>query len=117
MMRAFVYGTLKRGYWNHPRLEGATFIGEARASGFALYNVSAFPGMIAEKGGKVRGEVYEITPEILRSLDILEGVPWMYKRETISVQCNRASLDVFAYIWQREVAAVDRIKNGNWKPQ
>jgi gamma-glutamylaminecyclotransferase len=84
----FVYGTLKRGGTNHRYLAGQTFVGEARTvAGFQLYQLSGYPGMVAENSPQaegVTGEVWSIDAATLRRLDQLEGLAeGLYRREPI----------------------------------
>lgn len=88
----FVYGTLKRGFANHPLLERAEYLSEARTRG-------AWPMVVAGRwfvpclldrpgsGHRVRGELYAVGAETLRALDELEGVgePDGYDRRRIEV--------------------------------
>lgn len=86
--RIFVYGTLKQGQYFHDKyLAGQSdFIGRAFAGpDYSLY-VGAQPHLIREKTTvPVKGEIYVVTPEVLASLDTLEGHPIVYKREIIEV--------------------------------
>ena len=65
--RVFVYGTLKRGFYNHQLLQkhGATFVAPAKTSrAFPLtlgkYNI---PYLIDSPGdgGRLKGELYEVS--------------------------------------------------------
>lgn len=91
----FVYGSLKKGFWNHPLLKGSEFIGEARTREKFLMLEAGYPYLFDEeqvKEGKSRktspeiiekfskpmlrvtGEVYKVSENTLRTLDFLEGV-------------------------------------------
>ena len=79
-----VYGTLLLGEPNHPRMDGATFVREARTEPrFTLTDLGPFPAL--REGGtvSVAGEVYEVTPEHLAALDRFEGVPRLYERTAV----------------------------------
>lgn len=91
--RVFVYGTLKRGFPNHPLLERATLLGTARtreswplviAGSWYVPCLLEHPG----QGHRVRGEVYAVDAETLAALDELEGVgdPEGYDRKPIEVE-------------------------------
>ncbi len=75
----FVYGTLKRGKRAHSLLSWAKFVGEGTVSGYEMYIVRDYPGIVRGEG-KVRGEVYEVDEETLKKLDEYEGVPFYYER-------------------------------------
>jgi gamma-glutamylaminecyclotransferase len=88
-MNVFVYGTLKKGHYFHESYLGenkAEFRGPARTSSdYSLY-IDALPHMVHEKSDNgVKGELYEVKPEVLKSLDDLEGHPIFYRRESIEV--------------------------------
>ena len=79
----FVYGTLKRGYWNHDLLSTAPFVGEAiSVDDFRMGNVGSFPEIqlaeIGDQAGRVTGEIYDVDEWTLQSLDRLEANGRMY---------------------------------------
>src|SRR3990172_1166524 len=75
----FVYGTLKKGFALHGALEDAPFLGDAEVKGFKMYSLGGFPGVVRdEKAGTIKGEIYEVTPRLLRRLDYIEGA---YRRD------------------------------------
>lgn len=85
----FVYGTLQRGHGNHRLLdvEGAALVGRAQTVKKFDLITDGLPYVFPESGSfHVKGEVYEVTDEVLASLDRLEGHPRLYKREIIWVQ-------------------------------
>lgn len=104
--RVFVYGTLKRGFCNHALLDEAEFIGEATTEerfGFYLGaddyapEVEEIPYLyrhprVTDEAMSVHGEVWEISPSILRQLDRLEGHPDWYQRENIQVQMDSEAI-------------------------
>ena len=71
----FVYGTLRRGDERDiTRLRPAPhFVGMASVPG-ALYHLGLYPGMVLGGPGCVIGEVYEISTELERQLDVIEEV-------------------------------------------
>jgi len=111
--RVFVYGTLKRDFCNHALLDEAEFIGEATTvERFGFYlgaddyapEVEEIPYLyrhpkVTDEAMSVHGEVWGISPTILRQLDRLEGHPDWYRRESIQVQMNsEAHMEVHAYL-------------------
>jgi gamma-glutamylaminecyclotransferase len=104
--RVFVYGTLKRGFSNHPLLERAEWLGAARTRGRwpLVIAGSWFVPCLLERPGDghhVRGEVYAVDAPTLEALDELEGVgePDGYDRKPIEVEREpggeRLEVDVY----------------------
>lgn len=95
--KVFVYGTLKEGYSNNFYLIGAKFLGKAATqSTWAMVGKTLpYPYLLgrSDKGHYVKGEVYEITEDIKRDLDALEGVPKHYMESRITVKYD--GLNVF----------------------
>lgn len=100
----FVYGTLKRGFFNYSRYLGiaesdskAVFVGDGcTIESYPMVvrppnqtGSSGAPQLLDEagKGFNVMGEVYLIDESTLKAMDILEGVHrGRYRRQTIQVQ-------------------------------
>jgi gamma-glutamylcyclotransferase (GGCT)/AIG2-like uncharacterized protein YtfP len=111
----FVYGTLKRGGSRHWLLQDFPFLGRAKAKGFMLYDLGPYPAMVPG-AGVVYGEVYEVPEEVLQSLDWVEGVPILYKRELIEVVFEDGfSLKAWAYVYNGDVKGYSRIESGEWR--
>ena len=96
----FVYGTLKRGYWNNRRLANSEFVGQATTmSLFHLRNIG-FP--IAYLDGptlrSVKGELWRVDDATLASLDSLEGVPHHYQRIKIQVFNGKGPVKAWIYV-------------------
>ena len=115
MKKLFVYGTLKRGYGNHKRLTGATFLGLDSIEDSALLDLGFFPGMVERPGSRAYGEVFLVTDEHLRRTDLLEGVPHFYRRET---RTTTAGIEVETYYLNRDADRRDyrTIESGLWDP-
>jgi len=100
-MLVFVYGTLKRGFYNQSYLEDSHFIGEAITKDkYPMVKMEEyFPYLINDKntGNYIKGEVFEITNTTLKKLDILEGYPALYTRETIEVEIQDDTIEVIVY--------------------
>ncbi len=109
-MKVFVYGTLKQNHYYHQEYlgrGGATFLGPAHTGpGFTLY-VDALPHMVADGNGSgVRGEIYEVQQDVLKSIDDLEGHPRVYRREIIEVtDDNGKPLKCWAYLRPKHLFA------------
>lgn len=75
--RVFVYGTLRRGASREAGVyySGVSWFATGRIRGW-LHDLGAYPGLrLDEEGDWVTGEILEVTPEALRSLDEWEGIP------------------------------------------
>jgi gamma-glutamylcyclotransferase (GGCT)/AIG2-like uncharacterized protein YtfP len=73
----FFYGTLMAGFDRRRRAgidDKLKYIGRGAIAG-ALYDLGLYPALVAESGGRVWGEVYEMTdaPTVLAALDEIEG--------------------------------------------
>lgn len=92
MERVFVYGTLKRGFWNHHFLETSAFLGNAvTLERFALY-VETIPFVVkGQSVSRISGEVYKVEEKQLALLDKLEGHPHWYRREQTPVLLDTQS--------------------------
>lgn len=86
-MKVFVYGSLKKGYWNHRVMEiaGGEFLGNSKIKGAKIYYYynSPFPAISFAGGDNdiVIGEVYKI--KNIKPLDLLEGYPNFYNRKLV----------------------------------
>ena len=108
--RVFVYGSLKRGYWNNHLLEEcrAAFKGEtATAQRFHMLSGSVegrprFPVILddgpAESARPVAGEIYHVDDECLALLDRLERVPVSYERKLADVTEDGHSVKAHIYV-------------------
>lgn len=95
-IRVFVYGTLKRGRGNHRLLDqdGVEFLGRSLIKGpHAFVHLGGFPGVVKDAlkdPREIGGEVYEVTNDVLLSLDMLEGHPTFYERQKVSTKFGKA---------------------------
>ena len=83
--KVFVYGSLKKGFGNHPyHLGKADYLGIAvTLPQYSLFSLGSYPGVINGGITAIEGELYDVTDQELASLDRLEGHPSYYKREEI----------------------------------
>jgi len=116
----FVYGTLRRGEANDiNRLQPSPrFVGTARLQG-EMYRLGRYPGVILGGADWVVGEVYAITPELERQLDIIEEVyPQQtdeYVKREVVVPVEGEMLMCLVYeINPRYTQGLPRIAMGDW---
>ncbi len=107
----FVYGSLKRGFWNNHVFGDSIRLGKAVTKAKFLLTDVGFPYMVPEgphteasghPTAPVVGEVYEVCcPAVESTLDALEGVGYgHYKREEIEVEslATGNTFSVHAYV-------------------
>jgi gamma-glutamylcyclotransferase (GGCT)/AIG2-like uncharacterized protein YtfP len=70
----FAYGSLKRGFAHHDLMAEACFVSETEtASGYYLVLLGEYPALVEGGQDCVRGELYQVGPELLARLDQFEG--------------------------------------------
>ncbi len=86
----FLYGTLRKNCSNHFRMAGAEFLGAGSVDG-KIYKVGWYPALICGIEGKVRGEVYSVSKDLLIRLDRFEGI---YSQSKHAHEYHRIRQDV-----------------------
>ncbi len=114
MTRIFAYGSLMSGERNHRLLVGARLVGEARTGpAYSLFDLGAFPGLVAGGTHAVVGEVYDVDGDALAALDRLEGHPTLYRRTAIVLEDGRS---VETYLLTRaQVEGRSIVPSGSWR--
>jgi gamma-glutamylaminecyclotransferase len=100
----FVYGTLRRGHRNHPRIAGQVFLGDAAtAPRYRVLALGPYPGLVPDDaaGVVVPGELWAVSDGRLAELDKFEGVPDLFDRRPVAVAGRDDQ--VFAYFWNGPV--------------
>jgi gamma-glutamylcyclotransferase (GGCT)/AIG2-like uncharacterized protein YtfP len=122
-MLFFTYGTLKQGECRNHVLGNCEFLGKAKTKEkFRLYHVSGgnYPALLQEDDGiQIEGEVYDISKELIKTLDGIEGTnmsPPLYIREVIEVvNENNETLNAIVYIFANEYPMnMKKCTNSNW---
>ncbi len=113
-MPLFVYGTLMRGERAHVLLRGARCLGLARtAAAFELVDFGAYPALVRGGSAAVVGELYEPDEETVASLDLYEGCPDLFTRESIALDGGSRCE---AYLMRPAHAlGLPRIASGDWR--
>ena len=111
MTRLFVYGTLKIGFHNAYYLEDARFLSEfVTEPVYSMYDFGGYPAVSENGKTAIAGEVYDISEELLASIDLLEWYPDFYQRVIIETSFGGAWMYVV-----REPLCADKIKiGGSW---
>jgi gamma-glutamylcyclotransferase (GGCT)/AIG2-like uncharacterized protein YtfP len=109
----FVYGTLKRGGVRHVHLAGQRFLGEAvTLPRYALIDLGDYPGMVSvEDGQAVHGELYEVSRELIPTLDRVERAPSLFALGPVGLDGHDG---VLAYLYMQEPPGRPRITSGRW---
>ena len=100
-------------------LDHAPFIGFATTSGI-LFDVGRYPAMI-QGDGSVFGEVYQVHPEGLRMIDLLEGFEEDHpekshylRMETKVLLKGTKSIQSHAYFYNEEIKDLPLILSGDY---
>lgn len=109
----FVYGTLMQGQSAHGYMDGSTFAGQAVLSGYAIYRVNWYPGIVPKEGKTVSGELYYVSKQMLPKMDEYEGVGVLYERKTVSVETKHGKTEAYIYEYLLPVSG-DPMKGGRW---
>jgi len=101
-MIVFVYGSLKKNKKLHHYLKTAKFLGDGVTCDKYPMIISKsgwYPYLIEKKGigYKIKGEVYKISPKLLKILDKVEEAPFYYYRKQISICLNRKTIKAWVY--------------------
>lgn len=114
----FVYGSLKKGYGNHPILGNSECLGGAVTKlQFQMHSFGGFPALV--KGDKsYQGEVYLVDEATMVRLDRLEGYPHFYTRQQYEVYMPDSNTEVDAWIYtlanEDEAKALPIVERSSW---
>lgn len=117
MEYVFVYGTLKKGFFNHKRIEGEQFIGEAYLKGYNMYSLTVYP-FIYKGDGTIKGELYRVRDETMPIIDSLEA---FYTKRTETVELpNGETYEAFCYVFEDEQIKEDiddfkKVEGNEWR--
>lgn len=113
----FVYGSLKKGFENEHILDKAKYISKATTvRKFAMYTAKGgeYPYLLKEKPlYNIKGELYKIArKDLLKKIDLFEGSPDYYTRESIEVKSRSFDTNkrAFTYFY------VNKKEHKNKKP-
>lgn len=112
-MKLFVYGTLKKGKPNHCVLGDSKFLGELKMwMPYKMLSNDWYPALVPSASilNWIQGEVYEISPEISKQVDILEGYPSLYKKATLITNFGHTTL----YYMDSGYEGFYQVNDGHW---
>lgn len=113
-----VYGTLRQGFGNNRLLQNeySEYLGTQTLSApFRMVSMGGFPGMISTPGKEstITIEVFSVSsPTVEKRLDMLEGYPGWYDKQTINTEWGTA----FIYTQtEDQVGSNPPVESGDWK--
>lgn len=116
----FVYGTLRSGGRNDiSRFRPLPVFVTAGAIAGTLYDLGTYPGAVLGGDGRIQGEVYRITADVERELDLLEEVAdddtGEYIKRELPVRVGDSHWDCLVYeIQPARVLGLSVIDSGDW---
>lgn len=111
LCRIFVYGSLRRGGYNHGLLRRARFLGyERTAREYTMVDLGRYPGVLSGGGTAVLGEVYAVSAATISRLDRLEDYPRSYDRRRIPTRSG----DAWLYVYRLSSRGARRVRSGDW---
>ena len=115
MIKVFVYGTLKQGFYNNRVMGDSAFVQRDTLAGHKMHNLGCFPA-ITEGTGVVSGELWHVSEDQMDHLNCLEGFQSegsahnYYNRK--SVKLNGGD-DALVYFMDR--CDAPEIESGQWE--
>lgn len=102
-VRLFVYGTLKKEFYNNNTLKGSKYVRQSRVNGILLH-LGNYPGLLLESTATpVEGELWDVPDaEILARVDQLEGHPHCFERKKVRV-AGGEEVYTYEYGWYYQV--------------
>ena len=94
-------------------------MGPAEVKG-TLVKIDWYPGLVLGGESLVKGEVYEIGPELMKELDEFEGIGLEderngeYHRIKTEVIFEEEPLSVWIYEWLKGVEGYAVVESGDW---
>jgi gamma-glutamylcyclotransferase (GGCT)/AIG2-like uncharacterized protein YtfP len=108
-----VYGALKQGQQNHHWLKDADYLGSWRTPPhYKLWDLGGFPGVRKSGQTAIIGELYNVTSQVLFTLDRLEGYRTLYDRKRIQTIAGPA----WIYLLRYKPRNFKPIASGEWNP-
>ena len=111
MENVFVYGTLRKGSFNHSLISSEEFVAEGSTRNKYKLISNNIPYVIKdeERVSTIKGEIYKVTDEVLEILDRLEGHPDWYRREKTMIDTNKGSITAWLYFYPKEYSYTSRV--------
>ena len=97
--RQFLYGTLMKGQRAEHLIGNSECLGLYLLKDYAMYDLDAYPGIVAQKGFHVIGEVYRIPADLMETIDRYEGEGSLYHRVTVPVTNYEGTVYAKTYVY------------------
>ena len=109
----FVYGSLRKGFGLNPVLKSSSYVETVKTKPkYTMYSLGAFPCIVKGGDTAIVGELYNISPETERRLDMIEGVPQLYRKGKVEI---KGYGNVLAYFFTKSSAkGLNKIDTGDW---
>lgn len=93
-MKVAVYGSLRKGMGNHGLLKDSELLStEVIKAKFEMVDLGSFPGLIeSEEPNDILIEVWGVTPETYRRVEMLEGYPSFYDRKDVTTSLGEVGI-------------------------
>jgi len=113
-MYVFVYGSLKKGFFNHQVIENPKFICKTHTKEcYKMLDLQSFPGVTKEeKLSVIHGEVYNVDNITLELLDKFEG-NW-YLREAVELDAGFSAQMYFLKLLPENLNYHQTVDTGIW---
>jgi gamma-glutamylcyclotransferase (GGCT)/AIG2-like uncharacterized protein YtfP len=110
----FVYDTLRQGEPLHAQLGESRFLAEASTAPlFSLVDLGPYAALVRGGSTPVAGELYAVSLQVRRTLDVERQVPLLFNREKLQLADGT---EAEAYLLPAEKArGRRRIAQGDWK--
>lgn len=115
--RVMVYGTLRRGKGNNHLLRYSEYVGRTLIKGkLSLYDMGGIPALVERSEGddsSVLVDVYDVPPDTLTTLDMLEGHPDWYQRKVATTDIGEGW--VYTMPIRANVPRTWQLLDGGWR--
>jgi len=111
----FVYGTLMSDGCRGGVMKGQTKLRDAQTTpNYTLLDLGSYPGLVKEESGgrSIQGELWEVDKKLLPRLDSIEGVPFLYRMETVGIEGE--DQPVYAYFYNRRTNQTPIYEAARW---
>lgn len=112
----FVYGTLMEGERAHSVLSGSEFGGYFQLKDYAMYDLSAYPGIRPCSGESVLGELYFVNSATISRMDRYEGEGSLYRRTPVTVRAGHNTVSAEAYVYNQDIVGTPKMREA-WNAQ